>query len=90
MAERWSMYCPKCKAKTSTADSRPHQVAGKKTSAWRRRRVCPGCDHRFSTLEVLAEPDVEGHLVPQFALLKPRRLLVTIDEFGKLFINQVK
>lgn len=39
------MNCPKCNGKTAVVDRRKE----------RRRRECLACQHRFSTLEVLAE-----------------------------------
>lgn len=44
------MQCPKCNSKAiRVADSRPEP------KLVRRRRVCESCNHRFSTIERLAE-----------------------------------
>ena len=57
------MKCPKCKAKTGVYNSRPQE------NTIRRNRECPYCNHRFATIEVLAEPKVRGR--PNAA--KPKR-----------------
>ena len=57
------MKCPKCKAKTGVYNSRPQE------NTIRRNRECPYCNHRFATIEVLAEPKVRGR--PNTA--KPKR-----------------
>lgn len=43
------MNCPKCDAHTCVKDTR------EKGDAVRRRRHCPVCGHRFSTLELTVE-----------------------------------
>ena len=49
------MECPKCGEKTVVKDSRQHD-----SGAWRRRRWCPGCEHRFPTVEVVADRKRKG------------------------------
>lgn len=48
------MNCPKCNTPTGVSDSRP--VSG----TVRRRRRCPACAHRFTTLEMLVA-DADDH-----------------------------
>lgn len=43
--------CPECGKRTSIVDARQAQD-DKGQIRFRRRRVCPGCDHRFTTFEV--------------------------------------
>ncbi len=43
-------YCPKCETKMSAVDSRQHSAFGFQTI--KRRRKCPTCDFRASTVEV--------------------------------------
>ena len=58
------MRCVKCKSPTAVIDSRPCKRLKKDTT--RRRRVCPKCEHRFFTLEVLEEPQaVKLKMVPE-------------------------
>ena len=49
------MRCVKCKSPTAVIDSRPCKRL-RFVDTTRRRRVCPKCEHRFFTLEVLEEP----------------------------------
>lgn len=78
------MTCPKCSGETRTVDSRP---AGDRI---RRRRVCQGCGHRFTTFEYLhgepatglaiADPDVAQKIltaVTKAAKPKGRTVSVT-------------
>jgi len=52
------LHCPSCNHPTSEVkDSRPNE------HGIRRRRVCTGCNQRFTTLEVIAtNPDVAQEL----------------------------
>jgi transcriptional regulator NrdR family protein len=42
------ILCPKCKERTNVYDSR---ISFEGTT--RRKRICPGCAHRFATIEIL-------------------------------------
>jgi|TARA_R110000772_G_scaffold163820_1_gene275250 transcriptional regulator NrdR family protein len=43
-------HCPDCYKKLKAKDSRPHTAYGFPTV--KRRRVCPSCDFRITTIEV--------------------------------------
>ena len=43
-------HCPDCNKKLQAKDSRPHTIYGFPTV--KRRRVCPSCDFRISTIEL--------------------------------------
>ena len=62
------MKCPKCKAKTGVYNSRPQE------NTIRRNRECPYCNHRFATIEVLAEPKVRGRPNAAPGPAKPKRI----------------
>lgn len=45
------MNCPLCKHETEVIDSRPST-----NNTIRRRRRCPQCQHRFTTIEKMGKP----------------------------------
>lgn len=81
------MKCPKCEAQTDVVDSR--EATGDYLGV-RRRRECPKCKHRFSTMEVLASNDGGHSLVPVCVRREPVKLLVTVTDLGKVLISEVK
>ncbi len=44
------MNCPKCSEKTTVKDSR---LLLRNDELWKRNRQCLGCDHRFTTVEMV-------------------------------------
>lgn len=60
-----SIHCPECGCTFSAVkDSRPTDTRAHGLGTIRRRRVCEGCDHRFTTYEVTAAT-IDALLEPQ-------------------------
>lgn len=81
------MRCPWCRKATFVVDSR--EAVGGGYSGIRRRRECR-CGRRFTTLEVMAELDASRSIVPIMARRKPIRVLLTVDEHGKVLVSELK
>lgn len=60
-----TLACPECGCTiTAVKDSRPSETRNRRIGTIRRRRICEGCDHRFTTYEIPAAV-IEDILEPE-------------------------